>query len=154
MRNRRTALAVLALTAALVSFTAACSTGSEDDGVDEPSAMSEATPERRTFDPSPAVEPGSEAAATLEQTTRKRVGALKIGLISVREGTASLSITGPGIEKRSPLVRKGAKGDVITLDNGITIAIDEVRAGRKSEDDPAPAGGSGSAVDLTVTQPE
>lgn len=152
MRNRRAALAVLALTA-LVSFTAACSSGSEDDGMDEPSAMGQASPERRTFDPSPTVEPGSEAATTLKQSTRKRVGALKIGLVSVREGTASLSITGPGIEDRSPLTRKGAKGDVITLDNGITIAVDDVRSGGKPEGEPA-EGGSGSAVDLTVAQPE
>ena len=142
------ALSTLAVGAVLLGSATAC--GSDNNDPVEP-ARPYTTPSSRTVNPTPTFASGEEETLTIAQSTQGTVLGLRIGVQSVGDGEASLSVTEAAGEGEEGEGVTGSEGDSFELDNGYTVAIDEVTEVETSSD---VEGGESGSVTLTVKAPE
>ncbi|WP_460855042.1 hypothetical protein [Nocardiopsis coralliicola] len=115
------------------------------------------TPEQRTANPTPSVSPGTEDTKTIAANAQGTLVGLRVGVLSVSVGEASLSASPAGAgssagrDKESgatePESIAGGPGDAFALAAGHRLTIDAI------DYDPDHGDGGTSTATITVRAP-
>lgn len=131
---------------------------SDDGGREEPPALSTVdSSTEEPYDPDqppPSPSPGTEQTLTIAQGTQGSAVGLRIGVLSIDDGTARLSFVPEAAAGNSDAEEyvEGEAGDTFTLETGHTGTIEEVTASAPDASDVE--GAAAGTVRVSVTAPE